>query len=548
MRKRKSSIIVGVLAVIVCAILTLLIVCWLGKGKSDEDTYFDREPLIFVYDEESDTTKVYYNGVQLADTFKGSCGDGSYRAASVDGSVYAFLTDKESLYIADEQGLTLASENTKGFALSYNGNGLAYCNENGEVILYDCIKKAGQTIDEEISAVSLAISPDGKTVTYTQLSDEKYTAYCHVDGKKKAIAEGITVFSVSDNASGFFGYDEEGHLYYLTNVGEKEELSSNFNGDSSDFKCCLNIKNDEIVFSEGKRILYYSAVGSKEVIFDSEKHAEGVYAFCNIIFPDNAIDVYNFGSYVNLCVPVNSLRNGSIYFMKYYREENNSLAEPLEDGELWFIGKKGGAVGMSPIGFSEFALEYDCCFKDGVLFYDGYLYSGDRRKELDLGAGVPEYGCLIANKGKDVYYLKEGSNGYELYYSDIDGKNPILINDGISKECNFSLYKDEYLICEEEDSVLIFDSNGEKKKVGDGIGYMFNYKGRYNRAGRCVSVYYGREYNKLRNFNGCYNTYRYMNAFLYVDGEKYANENDLYLVNEEGEMQLLGNTELLVIR
>lgn len=546
--KKSKSLIIGTLALTACTALAVLIVCRLGKEKAEEDTYFDREPLIFAYDEESDTTRVYYNGSPLAGTFKGSCGSASNKAASVDGRVYAFITDKGSLYIADEQGLTLAAENVKGFALSYNGNGLVYCDQNGEAVLYDCLKKTGQTIDEEISAVSLAISPDGKTVTYTELSDEKYTSFCYINGEIKTVAEGITVFSVSDNASGFFGYNEEGHLYYLTDDGEKEELSSNFSCDSSDFKCCLNIKNDEIVFSEGKRILYYSAGGSKEVIFDSEKHAEGVYAFCNIIFPDDAIDVYNFGSYVNLCVPVNSLRNGSIYFMKYYREENNSLAEPLEDGNLLFIGEKGGMVGMSPIGFSEFALEYDCCFKNGVLFYDGYLYSGGRRKELDFGTGVPKYGYLIANKGKNAYYLKEGSNGYELYYSDIDGKNPILISDGISKECNFSLYKDEYLICVEEDSVFIFDSNGEKKKVGDSIGFMLNYKGSYNRVGRCVSVYYGREYNKLRYFNGYYNTYRYMNAFLYVDGEAYAKENDLYLVNEEGEMQLLGKTELLVIR
>lgn len=244
-------------------------------------------------------TQFVFDGEALAKT------DGSVvlSASSLDDSARAVLTDSGKLCHISPSGKEEVSSNVVFCSISANGAAIPYLvdidngepasetqesqteNDGGEetnaaslydkselsLFLYDCADKTSTLIANNVNSNSVAISPDGNSVSYTIASSDSksFEGYICSKGIYSSAGKGVCIAALSDNADYVYylkyesGIDSE-TIKFFAKSSEKEIKLGEL-GDASGLSLFLNKKASEVIFSlNGSGGNYFVSVGCDE--------------------------------------------------------------------------------------------------------------------------------------------------------------------------------------------------------------------------------------------------------------------------------------------
>ncbi|MBE5948316.1 MAG: zinc ribbon domain-containing protein [Lachnospiraceae bacterium] len=382
-------------------------------------------------------------------------------------------------------------------AVAASGNGVAYCTEDGAVMLLNPDTGKTITIEKKGDFAGVAISPDGKTVLYT----DGEIAYIYNKGKSTEIFEAddgvIMVGAVSDGANYIFidvnvydtntmycldkdgdeiekfkdvsyvkytnadntqiaffnGYIGVGDEMIVYDATTEDEMKIDFDdSDGNIFRTLIPIAHKYSAVSAAISAHYGNAVGVKNLF------ASGVTAFDT----DNLLECYyHFGAYLG--------GNGDFGFGGYdymdlgiYRIEDEEFENVVEKIYGYALLSNGDLV-------------YIDANEKLVLYKDGDKETIDR----DVASYVDSY------DGKSIYYL---TNDGELYIYK-NGKSKEIAEDVScamvvgNDMVVWNVKNDKYYNSDEAYLTDVIDQyiydNGKVKEVYDDIWYEIGYYSNY---------------------------------------------------------------------
>lgn len=195
---------------------TMLLITACGTGSENKSTAIQEEtpptensPYIY-YERHLMTVatdgkiSVYADDKVCAETSNGK--NITHEQHSLDGTVMAFTTDENELYVTDGEKLTKVADAVYQFQfhLSVSGDGLVYItedsNRNCQLRYYDVVNGRDTLVTEGKYSYSVAISPDGKALAYIDKVDDGF-ALMLFDGKQsRKLAGGETsLLGLSDS-------------------------------------------------------------------------------------------------------------------------------------------------------------------------------------------------------------------------------------------------------------------------------------------------------------------------------------------------------------
>lgn len=383
---------VGVLAVVV----VFIAVSAGGHGSKADDIYLLRENrIIDFYSVEDDETLLFYNDTQLQDTISGGI---SQRVRDVDGTLLACLTDEDTLYLVDKNSVSKIADDVESFALSANGNMLAYMDaddtfctlqiQNGKVIPGDTVDAA----EEDLTFYSF--SPDGKHLLLVVSNGyDGRTVYCDatdLDNEKSTMIEDFYGLNVSDDGKTIYGIIiqndmEEGALsaYDL-----RTETMTKLANDVDD--CLFSSKRNEILFTMDSK--YYISVDG------GERVKIGNYDYMKPVFPDYTCSLQGFQVY-----PVTTFVNT---WMRYSKDGTYGIGYIDKNLEMHEVIKNCSG-GSSDVFVTE---------DQNTLLYirNDNLYRATRKTDFEAEKLASDVvGFRASLDGKDIYYVTDEA---ELYY------------------------------------------------------------------------------------------------------------------------------------
>ena len=190
---------------------------------------------------------------------------------AMDGSVAAFLTQNQELYLVDSHRLKKIASDVHHFELSVSGSGVAYAQQYVDqysLTLYSVHDRVSREVTDALSRLDFSVSPDGKTVAYYEQQEGQEILMYH--RKKKSQ-------SVTDEATDLVGLSNDGKYIYavcskagdrsvlcaFNSRGKKQEL-----GGISSISFKFNDDHRQIMFySDGKT--YISSNGQAGVSVSS---------------------------------------------------------------------------------------------------------------------------------------------------------------------------------------------------------------------------------------------------------------------------------------
>lgn len=376
---------------------------------------------------------------------------------SLDGTVYAGLTDDGTLFFVRKGKVNVVAEDVSLFQLSSSGKGIAYiCEDGGETVLnlYNVGSKKNTVVDDDYSkyAVSLfgmELSPDGKGLAYYDLDEEEGEAtLMYFTGKKsvKITSSDVELIGLSNGGKYIYvlGENDDGEdvLYSYNKKGERSKLNS-CNEDSFYF----NEDHSQILFNnDGKT--YISVKGK-----DAEKISSGT-ARLLLTNDSSAFSGTNSTTY-----PVDDLY-GHVYNVN--NDGNRSL---------WIINKN--ADKSAKLVSDAYSAQLDA--EAEYVYYiddDGDLNvleisQGERASEKAKKLAEDVYNYVVTSNRKRVYYISDGS----LY--SCSGKNgsgrKIIVREDVGTDLAINAKNVVYYYM---DGDLYACSNGSKgsKVLSDLIG------------------------------------------------------------------------------
>lgn len=447
-------------AIVAAIVAVLCVVLCLMFFKKAETAYTKTGSLVLVYDSNEDITHAVCNNVLLKDYFQG---DESYTyfESSLDKNVYAVKGHDRTLYVVNEKGIQFVDYDVVTFSLSYDGKGLTYVDFDGNVIIYDCDQKEKTIIADDYTTKELyphylCISPDGKSAAFSTYLDNEYVMYLYVNGKNKIVSKNIFPIAICNNGESCFAHDQNKNLYYIKD-GEMQNISSSYIYEGNIF----NKENDEIVYSEqydgGYSTFYFSANGGKTEIFNSN---DGL--MCEVLYPNNMIKRKNPSMKI---IPSDSLTNGGVYLQVFDKM--------TFEGNMVTISKNG-EIKRTPSTYSPIFSDSDHKYylSNGILVYNYAVYKNNEKTDIrELISGIEEY--TVCNNGRNLYYTRNNADtdSCKLCYSNIDGKNEIIICDDVVNDIELMRILDDkyFLFADTDDNVYISDNGGEKRAVSAGF-------------------------------------------------------------------------------
>lgn len=211
--------------------------------------------------------------------------------SSIDGSVYVFMTTDNQLVVVKNKKVAVVAEDVAEYALSINGNGIAYVTkdeeENCELFLYNVSKKKStrvisEYIENDKVSTTYDISPDGKSVAYYKYNedDDTFTLMYFNGSKHTKITSGeVSLVGLSNKGKYIYAYttDEENNntLYCYNSDGDKQKL-----GNCSGNAFAFNEDHTQILFYEGTfslmdsiKVKTYISTKGKEPVRISSNYA-----------------------------------------------------------------------------------------------------------------------------------------------------------------------------------------------------------------------------------------------------------------------------------
>jgi hypothetical protein len=203
-------------------LLVIIVFCMIMiKRPQAPDIIFAEHSYAGFYSRISGETVVVADGRALTPRLKGGVLE---EQTSLEGNVYAVLTDNAELYVFSPEGVVAEEENTADFALAAGGNVIAYYSTAAEaVISVDIASSAKTELPDSAGAEELRISPDGGAAAF--VSGDKL--YLWRDGATEPIGEGMFPLAASNDGERVYAVRlADDALCMFTPGGAEEELVS----------------------------------------------------------------------------------------------------------------------------------------------------------------------------------------------------------------------------------------------------------------------------------------------------------------------------------
>ena len=389
---------------------------------------------------------------------------------SMDGAVVALIDSENELYIINQKGFTKVAEDVREVEISATGKGLVYAirdSDEYEIFLYDIGKKKSTSVAKELNSFeSLVISPDGKSIAYT---DE--------DGKCHVVANGKEQEDRIKDAYAIGISDDADYLYYTksSNFWMKKKKADDAEKLGSSLRVAYFNK-------DLSQVLYVCSTddGYRTYFAEKGKKADEVVAkgYLQLLFPDNAQEKeYNNCIIVgrdDLNETIVYMNSGLYYITDKYKAEKIvgefDDYEISEDG-IALVYRKGEKLyrvsnvkkSLEPKQIGE-DLEARRMYSDGDL---GSIYYINNDNEIFYISGSKKPKKVyddtfsdVLQHGDDLYFISDE----ELYVSQ-GGDKRVKVS-GIEDasdldEINGSVY------CETEDAVFLIKGKKSQKVYED---------------------------------------------------------------------------------
>ncbi|MCI5667936.1 MAG: zinc-ribbon domain-containing protein [Oscillospiraceae bacterium] len=459
---------------------------------------------------------VVYNGKLVED----SGGVNQFLASSLSGDTFAVKdADKRCVCVLKNGKLIRTNVNTEngiglGFSLAASGNGIAYYTADLGVELMDTNTGEITVIEESGNYTGVTISPDGKTVAY---SDSK-TIFLYTNGESKKLMSAnmfLGVVAVADEGKYVFAYNlvNDFTLYCLDSTGE---ILSSTSMCMSPF--VTNKDNTQVTYrmKEGDKAVYiydavkdetysypYSGMFTKtrlpvgEFIYDTDYNLLNSMTSNGSMYPTMHFNIedlthclsfdgglYQLDGDDSKEISLNGQRVRHVATMAdggiVYLTCNDSLSDTTyslvleKDGETDDVGVVDG-FGVSPSGKTIFYFTQDgrlMQYRNGEsreiaenVCTENYFVGLDQ-----IGVGIPTVlgDDVIVYPGNDSqwYIYKKGKTEpvpgeIPQFYNTANGIyiNPTGYNIRIGKNSLY-FFTDTYLVYQNDSDLFIIDPNG----------------------------------------------------------------------------------------
>lgn len=363
-------------AVAVIALIVILINVFSGGSGSGYKAAYEAIP-----DPDNECTHIVNAGKVIAKVGE----DADVTTISADGSI-ALLTegddDDVTVSVIKNGKITKVAENIEPVAFSDTGASFVFLNEDEELMLYTVSSGKSEKIAGEIQSTRVAISPDGKSVLYTQYDeeDEVTALYLYASGKSTKIAkDGIYPVTLSNGAKKIYAYDSEGESLVLYNAkGEKVGKI----GGSASKNFVVNQDHTDIIFTDGEKT-YISVDGGEKVKLASVNMLYPVLPKSTTMITTRSYGtVYTYGisNFKNIIVR----GGGSLYYLNSKYETENKISD--------------ASSAMTADGSTVYYYKNENLYSKNIKKADA--------EQVKIASKLAS-NFVISSDGKTVYYINE---------------------------------------------------------------------------------------------------------------------------------------------
>ena len=469
----------------------------------------------------------YTQFVSAGKKLKSTKGSVVSSAASLDGGARAVLTDGGKLYFISPTGVAAVSSNVVFCSISADGTAIPYLvdssantSETSEsetqaqsddetqtepertlydksalsLFLYDCAEKTSTLIANNVNNASVAVSPDGKAVSYTIASSDakSFEGYICNGGIYASAGKNTCVAALSDNAEYVYYLKYESGIdgdiiKFFAKSAETETKLGEF-GDAFGLNMYLNASASEVLFSlNGEDGNYFVSVGCAEkkrvstgfssVLpygnqtmtvngTDSGVSICPVETFAGTAFTDAAGALYALDqsfTATEVCKNVSNARISSGIDTLYFIDGSDFLYScPMEDLS-------------SKTKLSSHIKKFEISPDGGRCFYidgDKALYCFDGKEAVQLGSDISD---LWVTRNGTVYFLENFTFGSgRLCYSK-NGVEKVAVSGADNVSSVIPDYSDKVYYCSDYSTVsgtfdLWYGSGNTFTKLFDDLG------------------------------------------------------------------------------
>ena len=433
---------------LVAVLLALTVTIGLFPGNDGGFLSYKQDVRVILYDDKSN---ILVNGDFLARL------EGNERCerlcSSLDGSVAAFLTEKQERYVVDGQRLKKIANDVHHFEISASGKGIAYAQQYVDqytLTLYSVADRISREITDTLSRLDFSLSPEGQAVAYYQIQDGQEIVKVHRKGKSHTVTkEAADLVGLSDD--GKFVYAvcskarDQSILCSFTFRGKKQEL-----GGVSSLSFKFNADHTQLMFYHGGKT--YISSNSQEGVLASE------YPLYLVTAPNSQSTADKNA----ITYPVSSLYN-HVY--------------TCSDGECtsaWLISKKQEKS-------IKLVSRVSGCTLDSSMKYLYYLHDmkqlrciriADGKKAGEAYQGIADNveAYALTSDRKNVYFTESGA----LYsVNGRKGGDPLQLGQ-ISNGCLPTLNQNNVLYYQHEDTLYLCRNGRKSTVVADNIEAVYN--------------------------------------------------------------------------
>ncbi len=481
---KNKFVLLGAGAVVLVIILISVISAIIGSDNG----YIEVENAPHYYESDG---KIYISSGDklLKTTVPGKVADSG---ASMDGKYLYIKNDEGDLYIVNGSKVQKVASDVARVEMSVTGKGLLYTTKSeddegeGETELFHYVlgKKSVSVADGKIARY--AISPDGKTATYTLADDDnEKTPLYFFDGNKST--------KIASSKLSLCGMSNGGKYIYVTQTndeGERTLYSYNKKGDKTKIgrigghAVCFNADHTQALF-------YYDG---KTYISEKGKEVDGCAKNkeLSLIMTENA---YMFDS----TYPAKNKELSLIMTENAYMFDSTYPVDNLYDhvyrssDDVWFI-RKNSDKSVKLVSKANYLQ------LDSTASYLYYVYDSEKLRMIKIsdGENASEKAITIVNEMVSTYVVTSDRDFVYYVYDEelysVNGKNGKNVKKVSNDELDDNYYSSEYYSIEYDlyisgndtvfysiDGDLYASSNGKKgtKVLSDGElefvinGYVF---------------------------------------------------------------------------
>ncbi len=198
----------------------------------------------------------FYNGKQIKGTdFSGGAGTISVSADRT----CALVGDGDSLYYLSNGKCSEISDDYEGIAI-LSGNGKTAVYSEDDTLYAFTGGKSKSITDAEGDITGVAISPDGKTVVFSDYDDGDYNVYAWNGSKVIDLDAKMLVYSVSNGGKMIYG-SASGKFAYIKNLkADSMEKLRSFDGVTD-----ISTDHNKILFNSGSSVYYFDSSAKEEI-------------------------------------------------------------------------------------------------------------------------------------------------------------------------------------------------------------------------------------------------------------------------------------------